>query len=67
MLAVGCLAGGATSALAAGGADPQAVADQMAATGVTSDRVAIADPAAARRLDDLLAWADRDGLEATED
>ncbi|GAA1901932.1 1-deoxy-D-xylulose 5-phosphate reductoisomerase [Williamsia serinedens] len=42
-------------ALAAGGADPQAVADQMAATGVTSDRVAIADPAAARRLDDLLA------------
>jgi 1-deoxy-D-xylulose-5-phosphate reductoisomerase len=42
-------------ALAAGGADPATVADHMAATGVSSDRVAIADPTAARRLDDLLA------------
>ncbi|MFD0927948.1 1-deoxy-D-xylulose-5-phosphate reductoisomerase [Williamsia deligens] len=41
-------------ALAAGGSNPQLVAEQMAATGVASDRVAIADPSAARRLDALL-------------
>ncbi|MGZ8179953.1 1-deoxy-D-xylulose-5-phosphate reductoisomerase [Williamsia sp. SKLECPSW1] len=41
--------------LAAGGADPHAVAEQMAAVGLTSDRVALADPLSARRLDDLIA------------